>query len=122
LRSKITGFCPEDIERAKACKLHLEKQDRLAELELHEHVRRLAKLEEKQKQLEYQDRTSSSSSDLSNYDTPTGSSAPTPAKVKGKLKKSIDQVTNALSFSFLDSILTRSSFKKKEWTGWPPKS
>jgi hypothetical protein len=43
--------------------------------------------------------------------------------VKGKLKKNLDQVTNALAFSFSrDARTTRASTKKKEGSGWPPKS
>jgi hypothetical protein len=45
------------------------------------------------------------------------------AKTKGKIKKNLDQVTNTLNFSFAgDSKLTRSTFKEKEGTEWPPKS
>jgi hypothetical protein len=74
--------------------------------------------------LEYRSRTTSSSSDSdsSNYDTPPDSPATTATKEKGKLKKNLEQVTNALSFSFGDSRNTRSSTKKKEGKGWPPKS
>jgi len=50
------------------------------------------------KQLEYCNRTASSSANSSNYDTPPGSLAPTPAKPKGKLKKNIEQVSKVLSF------------------------
>ncbi len=122
LRNKIVGFGAKEIQQAQLHKLRLEKEDRLAELELKAMERRLAELEEKQRQLEYRDRTTSDSSDSSNYDTPPGSPAPLTSKVKGKLKKNIDQVTNALSFSFSDSRLKRASFRKKEGKGWPPKS
>jgi len=122
LRKKIVGFGAKDIEQAQGLKLQLDKQERLAKLEHKAIVRRLAKLKKKQKQLEYRDRTASTSSDSSNYDTPPGSPAPSTSKVKGKLKKNFDQVTNALSFSFSESRLTRASFRKKERKGWPPKS
>jgi len=73
--------------------------------------------------LEYRSRAASSSPDSSNYDTPPGSPATAATtKEKGKLKKNLEQVTNAFSFSFSDSRITRLSFKKKERTGWPPKS
>jgi hypothetical protein len=120
LRNKIVGFGAKDIQQAQLHKLRLEKEDRLAELELIAKKRRLAELE--QKQLQYRERTTSASSDSSNYDTPPGSPAPSTSKVKGKLKKSIEQVTNALSFSFSDSRLTRASFRKKEGKGWLTKS
>ena len=67
------------------------------------------------------DRLESTSSESSNYDTPPGS-PDTQAKTKGKLKKNLDQVTNRLGFSFASSRVTRASVKKKEGTGWPPKS
>jgi len=74
----------------------------------------LAKLEAKNKLLEYCNRAASSSSDSSNYYTPPGSPATiATTKEKGKLKKNLEQVTNAFSFSFRDSRITRSSFKKK---------
>jgi hypothetical protein len=83
-------------------------------------------LEQAKKQAEaYRDRlASSSSSDSSAYNTPAGSPDSTPvSKTKGKIKRNLDQVTNALNFSFArDSRLTRSTFKKKEGTGWPSKS
>ncbi len=120
LRNKIVGFGAKEIQQAQLHKLQLEKEDRLAELELIAKKKRLAEREEKQ--LEYRERTTSDSSDSSNCDTPPGSPAPSTSKVKGKLKKNIDQVTNALSFSFSDSRLTRASFRKKEGKGWPPKS
>ncbi len=101
---------------------HLEQQDRLSELEHKARLKWLAELEEKQRQFEYQNRAASFSSESSTYDTPQGSPAPTTAKAKGNLKNNIEQVINALSFSFSDSRLTRSSFKRKEGTGWPPKS
>jgi len=54
---------------------------------------------------------------------PSGSPATAATtKEKGKLKKNLEQVTNAFSFSFGDSRNTRSSLKKKEGKGWPPKS
>jgi len=74
-------------------KEHLERTEKLAELEHQARLKRLA--EEKQKQLAYRNREESSSSDSSNYDTPTGSPAPSTAKPKGKLKKNIAQVTKA---------------------------
>ena len=119
-QKKIVGFRAKDIEQANALKLHLEWQDRLAQLEHKAKSSWLAELEEKNRLLEYCYRTTSSSSNSSNYDNPSGSLAPTVAKAKGKPKRNIKQVTNALSFSFSDSRLTRSSFKKKEATGWPP--
>ncbi len=100
----------------------MEKTERLAQLEHQTRVKRLAELEEKQAQVAYRDRQASSSLDSSNYDTPPGSPAPTSAKPKGKLKKNIDQVTIALSFSFRDPRQTRSYFRKKDGTGWPSKS
>jgi len=120
LHNKIVGFGAKEIQQAQLHTLQLEKEDRLAELELIAKKKRLAEREEKQ--LEHRERTTSDSSDSSNYDTPLGSPAPSTSKVKGKLKKNIDQVTNALSFSFSDSRLTRASFRKKEGKGWPPKS
>jgi hypothetical protein len=122
LLNKIVGFGAKDIQQAQALKIQFEKEDRLAELELKAKEARLAELEEKQRQLKYHNQTASASFHSSNYDTPPGSPAPSTSKVKGKLKKNIDQVTNALSFSFSDSRLTRASFRKKEGKGWPPKS
>ncbi len=87
LPNKIVGFGAKEIQQAQLHKLWLEKENKLAELELIAKKRRLAELEEKQKQLEYRDRTASDSSDSSNYDTPPGSPAPSTSKVKGKLKK-----------------------------------
>jgi hypothetical protein len=137
LRKKIVGFGSKDIEAANALKRQLEERDRqvqrLAELkaiaaererqDYEAKVKRLAELKAKAKLLEYRNRLASSSSDSSNYDTPPGSPATAGAtKEKGKLKKNLEQVTNAFSFSFSESRLTRSSFKKKEGKGWPPKS
>jgi hypothetical protein len=115
LRKKIVGFGSKDIERANALKRQLEEQVRLAQLDYEAKVKRLAELKAKAKLLEYQNRTASSSSGSSNYDSPLGSPATTgAAKEKGKLKKNLEQVTNAFSFSFSDSRITRSSFKKKD--------
>ena len=100
LRKKIQGFGAKDIEQAKTYKDHLERTERLAELEHQARLKRLAELEEKQEQLVHRNRKESSSSDSSNYDTPPGSLAPLTAKPKGKLKRNIDQVANAFSFSF----------------------
>jgi hypothetical protein len=66
--------------------------------------------------------SSESSSDSSSYNTPPGSPDIPATKTKGKLKKNLDQVTNALGFSFASSRVTRASIRKKEGTGWPPKS
>ncbi len=55
LRNKIVGFGAKEIQQAQLHKLQLEKEDKLAELELIAKKRRLAELEEKQKQLEYRD-------------------------------------------------------------------
>jgi len=110
VKQKIVGFGSKEIEAANAAKLAYEaNRKRLAELEA-------------KGLLEYRKRTTTSSSDSSNYDTPPGSPAAVATKEKGKLKKNLEQVTNALSFSFGDSRNTRSSIKKKEGKGWPPKS
>ncbi len=101
----------------------MEEQDRQSQLDYEAKVKRLARLKAKAKLLEYHSRVASSSSDSSNYDTPPGSAATAATtKEKGKLKKNLEQVTNAFSFSFSNSRITRSSFKKKEGTGWPLKS
>ena len=120
VKKKIVGFGSKDIEAAVALKRQLEEQDK-AKLQHEANKKRLAELEAKGL-LEYRKRTTSSSSDSSNYDTPPGSPAAAAVKEKGKLKKNLEQVTNALSFSFGDSRNTRSSTKKKEGKGWPPKS
>ena len=120
VKKKIVGFGSKDIEAAVALKRQLEEQDK-AKLQHEANKKRLAELEAKGL-LEYRKRTTSSSSDSSNYDTPPGSPAAVATKEKGKLKKNLEQVTNALSFSFGDSRNTRSSIKKKEGKGWPPKS
>jgi hypothetical protein len=110
------GFGAEDLAQATAFKQDLEERERQAEIaakQIQESVRFRENL---------RDRLSSTSSDSSNYDTPPGSpNAPT-TKTKGKLKKNLDQVTNALGFSFASSRVTRASIRKKEGTGWPPKS
>jgi hypothetical protein len=119
----VTGSCGSaDLEAAEKFQAALKAKEQLAAL--------LAKnpLLEAARKLQaeaYRDRSaSSSSSDSSAYNTPAGSPESTPiAKTKGKIKRNLDQVTNALNFSFArDSRLTRSTFKKKEGTGWPPKS
>jgi hypothetical protein len=91
----------------------LEEQDKKARLDYEAKKKHLAELETKAKLLEYRNRTASSSSDSSNYDTPPGSPATAATKEKGKLKKNLEQVTNALSFSFGDSRNTRYSSKKR---------
>jgi len=121
VKKKIVGFGSKDIEAAIALKRQLEEQDKKAKLDYEANKKRLAELEAKGL-LEYRKRTASSSSDSSNYDTPPGSPAAAATKEKGKLKKNLEQVTNALSFNFGDSRNTRSSTKKKEGKGWPPKS
>jgi len=50
LRNKIVGFGAKEIQQAQLHKLWLEKEDRLAELELIAKNRRLAELEEEQRQ------------------------------------------------------------------------
>ncbi len=105
LRKKIQGFGAKDIEQAKTYNDHLERTERLAELEHQARLKRLEELGEKQEQLVYHNRKESSSSDSSNYDTPPGSPTPSTAKPKGKLKRKIDQIANAFSFSFRDSKL-----------------
>ena len=125
VKKKIVGFGSKDIEAAITLKHKLEEQDRKTQLDYEAKVKRLAELEAKAKLLEYRNRTASSSSDSSNYNTPPGSPATaaiTTTKEKGKLKKNLEQVTNRFSFSFGDSRVTRSSLKKKEGKGWPPKS
>jgi hypothetical protein len=119
---KIQGFGAKNIKKTRAYKEHLERTEWFAELEHLARLKRLEELKEKQQQLAYRDRKTSSISDSSNYNTPPGSPAPSASRLKGKLKRNIDQVTNTLSFSFWDLRLTRSSFKKKEGAGWPPKS
>jgi hypothetical protein len=117
----VTGsFGSADLEAAAKYQAALRAKEELAAL-----VTKSLQIELATKQAAYRDRlASSSSSDSSAYNTPAGSPDSTPvSKTKGKIKKNLDQVTNALSFSFArDSRLTRSTFKKKEGTGWPPKS
>ncbi len=117
----VTGsFGSDDLEAAAKYQATLRAKEELAAL-----VTKSLQIELANKQAAYRDRlASSSSSDSSAYNTPAGSPDSTPvSKTKGKIKKNLDQVTNALSFSFArDSRLTRSTFKKKEGTGWPPKS
>jgi hypothetical protein len=110
------GFGAEDLAQATAFKQDLEERERQAEIaakQIQESVRFRQSL---------RDRLSSTSSESSNYDTPPGSPDAPTTKTKGKLKKNLDQVTNALGFSFAGSRITRASIKKKEGTGWPPKS
>jgi hypothetical protein len=117
----VTGsFGSDDLEAAAKYQAALRAKEQLAAL-----VTKNLQIELANKQAAYRDRlASSSSSDSSAYNTPAGSPDSTPvSKTKGKIKKNLDQVTNALNFSFArDSRLTRSTFKKKEGTGWPPKS
>ncbi len=117
----VTGsFGSDNLEAAAKYQAALKAKEELAAL-----VTKSLQIELATKQAGYRDRlASSSSSDSSAYNTPAGSPDSTPVlKTKGKIKKNLDQVTNALSFSFArDSRLTRSTFKKKEGTGWPPKS
>jgi hypothetical protein len=108
------------LEAAEKFQAALRAKEQLAAL-----LAKNLQLEEAKRQAAYRERlTSSSSSDSSAYNTPAGSPESTSiSKTKGKIKKNLDQVTNALNFSFArDSRLTRSTFKKKEGTGWPPKS
>jgi hypothetical protein len=117
----VTGsFGSDDLEAAAKYQAALRAKEQLAAL-----VTKNLQIELANKQAAYRDRlASSSSSDSSAYNTPAGLPDSTPvSKTKGKIKKNLDQVTNALNFSFArDSRLTRSTFKKKEGTGWPPKS
>jgi hypothetical protein len=117
----VTGsFGSDNLEAAAKYQAALRAKEQLAAL-----VAKNLQLEQAKKQAAYRDRlASSSSSDSSAYNTSTGlPDSTTIAKTKGKIKKNLDQVTNALNFSFArDSRLTRSTFKKKEGTGWPPKS
>jgi hypothetical protein len=106
------GFGAEDLARAAAFKRDLEEAD-IAQKQIRESARFRESL---------RDRLSSTSSESSNYDTPPGSPDAPAQKTKGKLKKNLDQVTNALGFSFTSSRITRASIKKKEGIGWPPKS
>ncbi len=121
LRHRVaTGsFGAANLEAAEKFQAALRAKEQLAAL--------LAKNRqiEEAKQAAYRERlASSSSSDSSAYNTPAGSPEAMPiSKTKGKIKRNLDQVTNTLNFSFArDSRLTRSTFKKKEGTGWPPKS
>jgi hypothetical protein len=118
----VTGsFGSDDLEAAVKYQAALRAKEQLAAL-----VAKNLQLEQAKKQADaYRDRlTSSSNSDSSAYNTPAGSPESTPiSKTKGKIKKNLEQVTNALNFSFArDSRLMRSTFKKKEGAGWPPKS
>ena len=108
------AFGSEDLERAAALRKQIEISEKLADLKAREF-----ELVHQYRDRE-RERLSSTSSDSSNYDTPNSSPQ---AKTKGKLKKNIDQVTNALAFSFSKGgRSTRSSVRKKDGEGWPPKS
>ena len=78
------------MAKAAAFQQDFEQKERLAVLEA----------KELQQLLQYRDnlrdRLSSTSSESSNYDTPPGSPNTPAVKAKGKLKKNLDQVTNAL--------------------------
>ena len=109
------GFGSADLAKAEAFKQNFEQKERLAEL----HAKELQQLLQYRNDL--RDRLESTSSESSNYDTPPGSPG-NQTKTKGKLRKNLDQVTNRLGFSFASSRITRASVRKKEGTGWPPKS
>jgi hypothetical protein len=116
---RLQGFGPEDLAQAAAFKQDLEERERQAE-EAAKAIQRSAQFRER-----IRNRIASSSSESgsdSNYNTPPGSPDIPTTKTKGKLKKNIDQVTNALGFSFTSNRVTRASIRKKEGTGWPPKS
>jgi hypothetical protein len=117
----VTGsFISANLEAAEKFQAALRAKEQLAAL-----LAKNLQLEETKKQAAYRERlASSSSSDSSAYNTPAGlPESTTISKTKGKIKKNLDQVINTLNFSFArDSRLTRSTFKKKEGTGWPPKS
>jgi hypothetical protein len=113
---RLQGFGPEDLAQAAAFKQDLEERERQAE----EAARQIKHSVQFRQNL--RDRLNSTSSESSNYDTPPGSPDAPTTKTKGKLKKNLDQVTNALGFSFASSRVTRASIRKKEGTGWPPKS
>jgi hypothetical protein len=102
----VTGsFSSAELEAAEKFQAALRAKDQLAAL-----LAKNLQLEQAKKAEAYRDRlSSSSSSDSSAYNTPAGSLESTPiSKTKGKIKKNLDQVTNALSFSFArDSRLTR---------------
>jgi hypothetical protein len=114
----VTGsFSSTKFEAVEKFQAAIRAKEQLAAL-----LAKNLQLEESRKQAEaYRERlASSSSSDSSGSNTPAGSPDSTPIS---KIKRNLDQVTNALNFSFArDSRLTRSTFKKKEGTGWPPKS
>jgi hypothetical protein len=116
--SKISRqtFEVQDLAQAAAFKQNLERKERLADIA----AKQIQESERFRENL--RDRLNSTSSESSNYDTPPGSPDAPTTKTKGKLKKNLDQVTNALGFSFASSRITRASIKKKEGTGWPPKS
>jgi hypothetical protein len=110
----VTGsFSSDELEAAAKFQAALTAKHQLAAL-----LAKNIQLEQAKRQAEaYRDLlASSSSSDSSAYNTPAGSPDSTPIlKTKGKIKRNLDQVTNALNFSFArDSRLTRSTLKKKE--------
>jgi hypothetical protein len=110
------GFGAQDLAQAAAFKQELEERERQAEIAAKEIQNSV------QFRQNLRDRLNSTSSESSNYDTPPGSPDAPTTKTKGKLKKNLDQVTNALGFSFASSRITRASIRRKEGTGWPPKS
>jgi hypothetical protein len=108
------AFGSEDLEKTAALRKQIETTEKLAELKARE-FELLHQYRDRERE-----RLSSTSSESSNYDTPNSSPQ---AKTKGKLKKNIDHVTNALAFSFSKGgRSTRSSIRKKDGEGWPPKS
>jgi hypothetical protein len=93
----VTGsFGAADLEAAEKFQAALRAKEQLAAL-----LTKNLQLEEAKRQAAYREGlASSSSSDSSAYNTPAGSPESTPiSKTKGKIKRNLDQVTNALNFN-----------------------